>query len=145
MAKGLTLVTMMMLILSLIAIVGFLWHLLFDAANLSLKQRMTMNANEIAGVINLLQASPSGTFHAVELDKKCLVEVNHDSVIFAVTDQPWIPTMKLTTLKQSAKAGIIKTSMSIEPAQLDCKNGAAYIMRCGDTIKTLQKKKPCEI
>ncbi|MBI2076017.1 MAG: hypothetical protein HYT72_02080 [Candidatus Aenigmarchaeota archaeon] len=144
MAKGMTLVTLIVLILVLVIFVGFLVRLLFDTTNESLEQQLSMRANEIAGIINLLQASPSGTFHVVELNKDCTVEISPDNVVISVQSQPWIPTLKLTTLRQSSKSGIIKTALSIEPAKLECKDGAAYIMRCLDTIKASQKTKPCE-
>lgn len=143
MAKGLTIVTLMLLILTLVAFVGFLVRVLFDNTNESIKQQTTMKANEIAGVINLLQASPSGTFHVVDMDKSCLIEIDADSVTVAQSDTV-VPTQKLTAVKQSSKAGIIKTALTIEPAMLECKNGAAYVMRCGDTIKIRQRNKPCE-
>lgn len=128
--KGLTIVTLIVLILTLVMFVGFLVHVLFGVTNESIKQRTSMNANEIAGVINLIQTSPPGTFHIIDLDKNCAVEVHADNVT-------------VTIEKRSSKAGIIKTALAVEPANLECKDGAAYVMRCGDTIKIAQKKKPC--
>jgi hypothetical protein len=136
MNKGITIVTLTLLILILVIFVYLLGGPILGITQGSASQRLSMAANEISGVINLIQASPEGTFHVVSLEKSCTVEITPESTIVSVQ----IDEKKVL----SSKSGIIKSSVAVEPATLDCKIGAAYVMRCGSTIRISQKTKPCE-
>lgn len=132
--KGLTIVTLMLIITLLVATAGFLVYVLFGSAELSTKQQARLTAEQVAGIINMMQASPSTAMHTLELQGKCTIVI-----------QP--PTVTVTIEKKLSTAGIIKTDVNIRPADLKCeKTGRIYFIRCPDYIEVAetQNKKKCE-
>ncbi len=130
-SKGLVLKDLIILIVMLVMFAASIVIAINSMSKEAREQKAMMSANEIAGIINMMQASPKGTFHAVSLEKSCTVSVTPESVT-------------VTLDKVSKKAGVIKTSLIVEPKTLQCKDGAAYVMRCEDTIKVSQRTRPCE-
>lgn len=142
--KGLTLTSLILIIVVLVLTASLFVPVLFGTADESAKQSTRLTAQHIAGIINMLEASPSIAMHTVELPGMCTINIDTSQVTVSMEKRGSVVPVPLG--KVSGKAGIIKTSADIRPISIECKNtGRAYFMRCLNKIEISEKPLRCEV
>ena len=84
--KGFALWTTILVILTLIIAMTFLLPSLITSRSKVVELSAALNAEEISGIINLLQTAPVGTVHQYSLPKtECKIKIGYNSVTVSVT------------------------------------------------------------
>ena len=125
-------VTLIIVIVTLVFIAGFLIYAYLGPPAEATKQSTRLTAEQIAGMINMLQTSPSIAKHTLELPDKCIINIDGSVV-------------KVTMERKSSISGIIRTDITVKPSEINCaKTGKAYFVRCPDYVEISGAPKDCE-
>lgn len=124
--------TTITLLLTLI-LLGAFTPAILGAVDELIKRSLFIHAEQITGLINIAQSSPSGTSHKYILQKgECTVNITKVSVN--------LTSGKKTTIKE------IISHVGVADSEIKCnrdEDKAFYIKRCGDKVFVDEKSRWC--
>lgn len=86
--KGFALWTTILVIFTVIIVMTLLLPSLITSGSKVVEASAALNAEEISGIINLLQTAPAGTVHQYSLPKaECEINIGHNSVTVSLTSR----------------------------------------------------------
>ena len=134
--KGFAFSTFIFVVLTLIIVMGFLLPSLITSRARAIETSAALNAEEIVGIINLLQTSPQGTMHQYYLPKtECEIKINNNIVTVSIK----------SGRKESYSLGHIQ-HVDVAESTEECdpkKDKVIYFARCEKTVVMANFTNPC--
>ena len=135
--KGLLLWTFILTVLTVIGLTFLLGFVILSKSR-ALETSAALNAEEISGVINLLQAAQPGTVHQYTLPQtECEIKIDDISVTVSMKAGRK-GTHSLGYIKQQS-IDVVDGTETCDPK----KDKIIYLVRCKNTVAMSQSTKPC--
>ncbi len=138
--RGLLLWTYITVFLTIVMLVFFI-QVVFGSIDDNVRTSSKINAEQIAGIINILQSSPSNTSYTINLPKMdCLIKITKNSVIFINPKSDGLKTLASLDLskcndKECFSVDFARTNIeiNINPA-VQCSEKSFSLARCRNKI-----------
>ena len=134
--KGVYLTTFVLIFLTLV-FMFYLYRNFSATADASTESITSLQAQQIAGIINILQATEGDSTQIYTLPKgNCEIKISN-----SVTFVQYSGNEKVSTTY-----GVIRTDVEIKESSIKCdplKDKSLFIRRCGSQIEVTEIERPC--